>query len=84
MSQQQDIIESVMSQNSSLKIWVLCGYYDLATQFYAAEWTYNHVNLSEKCRENLMFTYYPSGHMIYLHRPSLEKVHEQALEWYAR
>lgn len=81
---QQDIIESVMSQNSHLKIWVLCGYYDLATPFYAAEWTYNHVNLSEKCRDNLMFTYYPSGHMIYLHKPSLEKVHEQALEWYAK
>lgn len=34
--------------------------------------------------QSALFNYYPSGHMIYLHKPSLEKVHEQALEWYAK
>ena len=28
-----------MSKNPKMKVWVLCGYYDLATPFFAAEWT---------------------------------------------
>ena len=52
-----------------MKIWVLCGYYDMATPFFAAEWVYDHVFLNKGYEKNLMFTYYPSGHMIYMHKP---------------
>ena len=72
-----------MSRNPFLKLWVLCGYYDLATPFFAAEYTYDHVNLLEQTRQNLSFTYYPAGHMIYMHEPSLALFHEQAASWYA-
>lgn len=79
---QKEIIYNLMSRNRFLKIWVLCGYYDLATPFFAAEWVYDHVFLNPESRENLRFTYYPSGHMIYMHHPSLEKFRNDAEEWY--
>ena len=81
---QEKIIYEAMSKNRFMKIWVLCGYYDMATPFFAAEWTYDHVFLNKEYEKNLMFTYYPSGHMIYMHEPSLAEFREQAEKWYRR
>ena len=79
---QKGIIYEIMSRNKFLKLWVLCGYYDLATPFYPAEWVYDHVFLNPEDRERLSFTYYPSGHMIYMHHPSLEQFRKDAEAWY--
>ena len=79
---QKETIYNIMSRNSFLKVWVLCGYYDLATPFFAAEWVYDHVFLNAENQDNLRFTYYPSGHMIYMYRPSLEQFRKDAEEWY--
>ena len=40
------------------------GIYDLATPFFAAEYTANHLNLL-KLNDNIEFTYYDAGHMMY-------------------
>lgn len=79
---QKEIIYNIMSRNKFLKLWVLCGYYDLATPFYPAEWVYDHVFLNQEDRERLSFTYYPCGHMIYMHHPSLEQFRKDAEAWY--
>lgn len=81
---QEQIIYEAMSKNRFLKVWVLCGYYDMAMPFFAAEWVYDHVFLNKDYEKNLRFTYYPSGHMIYMHEPSLVQFREQAEEWYKR
>lgn len=81
---QQTIIHDIMSRNSFLKVWVLCGYYDLATPFFSAEWVYDHVFLNDNLKENLSFTYYPSGHMIYLHEPSLVQLRQDAEAWFGK
>ncbi len=80
--QQQAIIRDDMAKNKDLKVWVICGYYDLATPFYAAEWVYDHIFLEPEYQKNLSFTYYESGHMIYLHEPSLAQFRKDAEKWY--
>ena len=80
---QEKTIREIMSKNRFLKIWVLCGYYDMATPFYAAEWVYDHVFLNKEYESNLQFTYYPSGHMIYMHEPSLAQFRKDAGAWYS-
>ena len=79
---QERIIHDCMSKNPKMKVWVLCGYYDLATPFFAAEWTYNHLFLNSGLQDNLTFTYYPSGHMFYQHEPSLRQFRQDAEAWY--
>lgn len=79
---QKETIYNILSRNKFLKLWVLCGYYDLATPFYPAEWAYDHVFLNPEDRERLSFTYYPCGHMIYMHHPSLEQFRKDAEAWY--
>ena len=79
---QQDTIRDDMAKNKDLKVWVICGYFDLATPFFAAEWVYDHIFLEPEYQKNLSFTYYPSGHMIYLHEPSLAQFRKDAENWY--
>jgi len=59
-----------------LKIIVCNGYYDLATPFLATEYTFNHIPLPEPQQKNIKMTYYQAGHMMYLHKPSLQKLSE--------
>ncbi len=79
---QAETIYNNISNNRFLKVWVLCGYYDLATPFHAAEWTYNHLFLNESCKSQVRFTYYKGGHMFYLDREDHEKFHRDAEAWF--
>jgi carboxypeptidase C (cathepsin A) len=54
-----------------LKVIVCNGYFDLATPFLATEYTFNHIPLPKEQQKNIKMTYYESGHMMYLHQPSL-------------
>jgi carboxypeptidase C (cathepsin A) len=60
-------------------VWVTCSYYDLATPFFGAENVVSGMNLEPAIRANLRFTYYESGHMLYIHNPSRVKFKEDFL-----
>ena len=66
-------LRQAMTRNPYLKVWVTCSYYDVATPFYAAENVVAGMNLDPAVRGNLRFTYYESGHMLYIHTPSRKK-----------
>ncbi|QES87313.1 S10 family peptidase [Rhizosphaericola mali] len=77
-----EYLRQAMTKNPHLKVWVICGYYDLATPFYAAEYTFKHMNLRPELQENLHFTYYEAGHMVYMHYPSMKQFKQDAIKMY--
>ena len=50
---------------------VASGYFDLATPYFATEYTFSHMALAADLRSNIEVRYYRAGHMMYVHRPSL-------------
>jgi carboxypeptidase C (cathepsin A) len=64
-------LKKAMSRNPYLKLWVCCGYYDLATPYYAASHVLHAMQLDPTIRDNLRMTFYEAGHMIYINHPSL-------------
>lgn len=64
-------IGQAMRENKELRTLSAGGYYDLATPFFAKE---NTLNANGVPTERVTFTYYHGGHMMYVHRPSLDKL----------
>jgi carboxypeptidase C (cathepsin A) len=67
-------LRSAMVKNPYLKVRVLEGYYDLATPYFAANYTMDHLNLGQRYRANISFGTFESGHMVYLDSNSLKKM----------
>lgn len=69
-----DDLRSAMVKNPSMKILFASGYFDLATPYFAADFTINRLNLSPALLANVTHTYYMGGHMMYHHAPSLRQL----------
>ncbi len=61
-------------RNPYMKVFVANGYYDLATPFFATEYTFSHMGLAAKHHQNITMKEYEAGHMMYIHVPSLLKL----------
>lgn len=68
-----DLVEAMVS-NTHLKLQVENGLYDLATPFFATEYTMDHLKLPESLRGNIKLDYYNAGHMMYLHEDALKQL----------
>ena len=73
--QPAEALRSAMTQQGSLKVLVICGYYDVATPFNGIEHTVSHMSLEPAIRKNISFTYFEAGHMMYIEKKSREKLH---------
>ena len=68
-----DNLRKAMSRHPYLKVWVCCGYFDLATPYFAAQHVVQQMNLDPAIRNNLALTYYHAGHMLYVRKEEREK-----------
>ena len=59
-------LANAMSLNPQLKILVLNGLFDLATPFYGTEYTFDHLGIDKKLKNNISMKYYEAGHMMYI------------------
>ena len=71
-----EVLRATMTQQTYLKVLVLCGYYDVATPFNGIENTFAHMNLEPPVRKNVSFAYYEGGHMMYIDEKEHHKLHK--------
>lgn len=77
-------LRDAMAKNPTLKVYVGAGYYDFATPYFIAQYDVEHMFLRPEARKNVRFYFYESGHMYYIHKPSLiqfKKDVDEFFEW---
>ncbi|NVJ60503.1 MAG: peptidase S10 [Gammaproteobacteria bacterium] len=75
-------LRHAMLRNPDMKVFVANGYYDMATPFFATEYNFSHMGLPKEFRDNIMMTYYQSGHMMYIRKPDLIKLKKDLNNFY--
>ncbi|HEX9581660.1 MAG TPA: hypothetical protein VF970_11205 [Gemmatimonadales bacterium] len=61
-----DMLRQAMRNNPYLKVLIQAGYYDAATDYFSAVYTISHIQPGGEFKDRFRFTYYESGHMMYL------------------
>lgn len=67
------------TQNKDFRLFVASGLYDLTTTFFSTEYMFNHSRIP---RDRISMKHYQSGHMMYLHEPSLRKLSQDLRDFY--
>jgi carboxypeptidase C (cathepsin A) len=77
-------LATALKVNPNLRIMVNGGYYDIATPFYEGWYEMHHLPIPAKLAGNIEYHYYPSGHMVYAHLPSLKALHDNVAAFIRR
>jgi carboxypeptidase C (cathepsin A) len=77
----EDLCE-VMSKNPSLRVFVGSGYADLATPYFATDYTFHRLNLVPSQKKNIFMHYYKGGHMMYTEEADLIKLKKDLAQFF--
>ena len=69
-----DALRGAMARNPHMRIMVASGYYDLATPYFATDYTLSHMGLAPSQTANITTTFYEAGHMMYIDVKELERL----------
>jgi carboxypeptidase C (cathepsin A) len=69
-----ETLRDTMTKNPGMRVYVASGYYDLATPYYATEHTLSHLGIEPALYDNVDVSYFEAGHMMYVHKPSIDKL----------
>jgi carboxypeptidase C (cathepsin A) len=59
-------LADAFARNPYMRLFVASGYFDLATPYFATEYTLSHLGLTPALRKNITTRRYRTGHMMYL------------------
>lgn len=74
-----EALRAAMHKNRFLKVLIMSGRYDLATPYFASDFTVGHMQLDPGLRGNLKVAYYDAGHMMYVRREDHRKFRDDYL-----
>ena len=73
-----------MKQNPTMKVMVNGGYYDVSTPYFEGYMELRHLPVPAALRGNIEYHYYESGHMVYVHPPTLVELHDNVADFIRR
>ncbi|HVF44823.1 MAG TPA: hypothetical protein VM936_17495 [Pyrinomonadaceae bacterium] len=73
-----EALRSAFSKNPYMKLFVASGYYDLATPYFATQYTLRHMGLDPSLHGSVTTTYYEAGHMMYIDARELARLKADA------
>ena len=69
-------LSEALQRNTHLHVLLNSGLFDLATPYFAAEWTMDQLGLPKDLRAHVTEKEYDAGHMMYLYEPALAKLRQ--------
>ena len=72
-----DSLRQAFVKNPYMKLFVASGYYDLATPYFATQYTLSHMGLEPTQHQKISLGYYEAGHMMYLRSDSLDHLKQE-------
>lgn len=73
-----------LTRNPELEVLLINGIYDLATPYFAASWTMDHMGLPADLRDNISRADFAAGHMMYVEESLLPQWRETLTTFLAR
>jgi carboxypeptidase C (cathepsin A) len=67
-------LRNALAKNPYLKVFVAMGYYDMATPYFAVQYTLHHISLDPMLLKNFSTGYYEAGHMMYIDEKQLGRL----------
>ena len=67
-------LREAFAKNPEMKLFVASGYYDLATPYFATDYTLAHLGLEPEERGRVTTREYAAGHMMYIHAGELARL----------
>jgi carboxypeptidase C (cathepsin A) len=77
-------LATAMKQNPDLKVMVNGGYFDVSTPYFEGKMELRHLPVPANLRGNIEYRYYESGHMVYVHLPTLKALHDNVADFIQR
>jgi carboxypeptidase C (cathepsin A) len=77
-------LAAAMKQNPTLKVMVNGGYFDVSTPYFEGKMELRHLPIPPAIRNNIEYHYYQSGHMVYVHPPTLVELHNNVVDFIRR
>jgi carboxypeptidase C (cathepsin A) len=79
-----DMLRDAMTENQNLRVEIANGYYDLATPFFATEYTVSHLGLEPALAGHVSLTYCEAGHMLYTRQICLDSLRATMAGFYQK
>lgn len=77
-------LAAAMKQNPDLRVMVNGGYFDVSTPYYEGRYEMRHLPIPPALQKNIEYHYYESGHMVYVHPPTLKQLHDNVADFISR
>ena len=77
------LLRTAMVRNPYLKVNIVAGYFDMATPYFAVEYTFNHMGLSPDMHARMTWNFYQAGHMLYIDTDQHAKLKKDVTDFMA-
>jgi carboxypeptidase C (cathepsin A) len=78
-----EALRRALSRNPDMRVFVASGHFDLATPFFATEYTIAHLGLDPSQRGRIASAEYEAGHMMYIHEGELARLRKDVAAFVA-
>lgn len=78
-----EALQKAFAGNPYMRLYVASGYFDLATPYFATEYTLAHLGLEPSETSRISTGFYDAGHMMYLKPSAQKKLHDDVAQFIA-